>query len=148
MTAYSFKRGFVPPICLGLGIPVPAGFMLEPWHEPKTHTIRSRRVGRSRHARAGELVQLYCTQRDRDGFKIGVTPCAGAFPIKLDFERDRVEIMRGSEPFVTMGRALDKFARSDGFRDWDAMSEFWSMTHDTGNGPWVGVFIEWRGATP
>lgn len=139
MVAYSFKRRFVAPIQVGLGIYMPP----EPTSQipdPKTHTIRALRDGRSRHARAGEPVSLYCDQRSPDGFLIGMAVCIDAPPISLEFKRGLVR----SAPFghIRGAAALDTFARSDGFEDWAQMHAFWREEHDADG--FDGIIVRWR----
>lgn len=74
MVAYSFKRQFVAPIALGLGIACPNGFAPAAGVvRPKRHTMRS--TGKRRHARPGEGLQLYWGMRTKSCLKIGDAKC-------------------------------------------------------------------------
>ncbi len=143
MVAYSFQRRFVAPICLGLGRPVPAGFNHAT--TPKVHTIRAHR---KRHARPGEMVQLYYAQRTKHCLSIGVARCTEVKPILLYFDphEPRFGMFRvGREWTLDDQGELDKFAQSDGFEHWLEMREFWHAQH----GPTVtfqGVIIYWEAA--
>lgn len=84
MPAYSYKRRFVAPIWVGLGLPIKPviGLVIAAGVEirPKRQTIRA---DRARHARPGEIVQHYCGMRTKSCFKIGEGRCTFASPIKL-----------------------------------------------------------------
>lgn len=67
MVALSFMPRFVPAIVAGT----------------KLHTLRWPRHGRSRHARPGELLQLYTGMRTRHCRRIGVVPCKAVVPLAL-----------------------------------------------------------------
>lgn len=135
MVAYSFKKQFVLPIKAGLGQ------VMEPWLTPKRQTIRS--VGKKRHARPGEVIQLYCGLRTKNCFSIGVARCVSAEFITLNFALNSVTI--GGRALISK---LDHFAQGDGFKDWDEMREFWRATHAIKRlGPWTGIIIKWEPIT-
>lgn len=82
MVAYSFKKMFVPPIQVGLGlksadhvfeIEQPDGTFKFTTVRPKRQTIRQE--GKRRHAKAGETTQLYHAMRTKQCFKIGEGRC-------------------------------------------------------------------------
>lgn len=139
MVSYSFKRRFVNPICVGLGFdaePEWAGTTFVPkFIAPKRQTIRA---DRKRHARPGEELQLYCGMRTKGCFLIGRARCASVHKVKLDFS-GLVAIDR--EAFQKQN-LLDDFARSDGFRDFEEMREFWRNEH--GQPKFEGVLIRWE----
>ena len=122
MVAYSFKAQFETAIREG-------------W---KTQTIRA---GRARHARPGEMLQLFVGMRTAHCRKIcDDVRCTAVMKIVISFDGD------GSiERIITDGvpvRDLDAFAILDGFRDADEMADFWKGEH----GPlaqWSGFVIEW-----
>jgi hypothetical protein len=141
MVAYSFQRRFVAPICKGLGRPVPPGFHVGAT-VPKLHTIRG---DRKRHARPGEMLQLYYAQRTKHCLSIGVARCTEVKPIEI------MVVPSGLAGYVEIdGRKLarraelDEFARSDGFADFSDMLEFWRGTH--GCALFRGVIIHWEAA--
>ena len=122
MVAYSFKQQFVAPILSGA----------------KRQTIRA---DRKRHAREGELLQLYTGMRTRQCRLIGRAVCDGIVPIRLQL-RDLPLVWRGDETLHTK-EDLDTFARSDGFADWPAMRAFWRDNHP--DAPvFSGILIVWR----
>lgn len=133
MVAYSFQRMFVAPIRVGLGTygdVAPA-----PW--PKRHTIRA---DRRRHARPGEIVQLYCGQRTRSCYLIGTARCTRVERIRLGFI--------GSLSVTIAGRRLnpteiEDFVRDDGFKSVAEFMEFWRVMHDA-PASWQGVVIHWE----
>ena len=131
MVAYSFQRRFATPIKLGL----------------KTQTIRG---PRNRHARPGELIQLYTGLRTKAAAKIcSDTRCVRVDPIILRFSP-----ALGSAPVLLNAveidgfkiTDLDHFARLDGFKGRRDMSLFWVQQH----GPMAefhGVLIIWEPPT-
>lgn len=148
MTAYSFKRRFVVPISLGLG----RAYALDDIEgdiivasRPKLQTIRA--VGRRRHARPGETLQLYTGMRTKQCFKIGDGQCVRVDPIRIHVEGGRISICPGTPDERTFDKTveLDAFAQRDGFADWADMREFWREEHGDLKrlGPFVGVLIMW-----
>lgn len=129
MVAYSFKDRFVGPIS----------------SREKRQTIRG--VGKKRHARRGDRLQLYTGPRMKPR-KFGEATCEAAVSILLNFG----SVSR--RPFVQIGESgpnaaiilepdkLDTFAVSDGFADWQALADFWAETHDNPV-EWTGILITW-----
>jgi hypothetical protein len=145
MTAYSFKSRFVDPIKCGLGLPVDdIGALVR----PKLQTIRA--IGRRRHARPGETVQLYTAMRTKQCRKIGDGRCVRVDPIRIHVEGGRIAICPGTPDKRAFDKAsdLDSFAQRDGFADWADMREFWREEHGDLKrlGPFVGVIILWSPA--
>jgi hypothetical protein len=142
MVAYGFKSFFAPQI--------ESGF--------KRQTVRG---DRNRHARPGELIQLYQGMRTRSCRKlIPDPPCTGV---------DRIVIERQAVPITAIeingvrltDDEIEEFARQDGFAPehlkgaagldshlarWN-MAMFWSLNHPN-PGNFEGVLIRWdpRGA--
>lgn len=121
MVAYSFKARFASRILDG----------------SKRQTIRN---DRKRHARPGEVLQLYTGMRTRQCRLLGRAVCVAVAPIRLDFINDQVEI-DGDHPIIAR-RLLDVFARQDGFDDWADLCRFWTDTHETPES-FSGVLIIW-----
>lgn len=123
MVAYSFKDRFELPIQQG-------------W---KTQTIRA--MGRRRHARRGDLLQLYVGMRTAQcRLILPELRCTDVMKCVISFDGDGA-----IERVVTDGvavRDLDDFARRDGFEHIDDMSDFWRREHGP-MGLWHGVVIEW-----
>lgn len=120
MVAYSFQKRFAPLILEGL----------------KTQTIRA---DRKRHARPGELLQLFTGMRTAHCARIvpDVT-CTAVLPISIDWASARISrVAVGAVPV----RNLDHFAVLDGFADLDDMTGFWLENH--GARTFSGVVIEW-----
>jgi hypothetical protein len=120
MVAYSFNPRFELPILSGA----------------KSGTIRA--LGRRRHVRAGETVQLYVGQRTRHCRLLGTAVCTSVDPIMV------IVATRGTAPeiwSIAIGEpmavsavlvspaAIDRFGRSDGFQDGDDMARFWATAH-------------------
>lgn len=155
MVAYSFKRQFVAPICKGLGRDIPNGFEFDdPDFKPlKRQTIRA--IGAKRHARAGEMVQLYHAQRTKQCIRIGVARCVAAKAITIFFARSRDWTPRyhpwvkiaGEPRYGSEGRnACDMFSHNDGFSSWDEMDSFWRAEHPDIE-RFEGVLIQWEPIT-
>lgn len=128
MVAYSFKGRFVAPI------------------EARTKTQTIRAVGKKRHARKGDILQVYTGDRFHPR-KVGIARCILAAPITLDFRAGLVtwdhQREAGDVPIPIKGQAaLDAFAVSDGFESWDDLQTFWLQTHDTSIA-FTGVRIFW-----
>lgn len=124
MVAYSFKSRFEVAIREG-------------W---KTQTIRR---GRARHARPGEMLQLFCGMRTQHCRKIvSDVRCTEVMKVKIAFDADGA-----IEAIWTDGvrvRDLDAFAVRDGFTDSDDMAAFWAAEHGPMAGTeFSGVLIEW-----
>lgn len=125
MVAYSFMERFIEPIRAGT----------------KIGTIRA--LGKRRHARPGEQLQLYYHQRRPDGFKIidDVT-CLRVNEIRLDLTGKSSFVLTSNGVPIEGWDAVNQFARADGFEDFAAMLDFWEQTH----GPilFEGAHIIWR----
>lgn len=122
MVAYSFAPRFEVAIREG-------------W---KTQTIRA---GRARHARPGEMVQLFCGMRTAHCRKIVPdVRCTEVMNITILFDGEG-EIDRIKTDGLVV-RDLDAFAIRDGFTDASDMAEFWRRTHGK-VGAFHGVIIEW-----
>lgn len=138
MVAYSFKKRFVPRIRAGLGLPD-----LEPVALPKLQTIRA--LGKRRHARPGETLQLYTAMRTKQCAKIGDARCISVEPVALvphvDESLRAVQINGG--PVTRAIGALDIFARLDGFDDWADLVSFWQTEHPAVR-MFEGVLIRWE----
>lgn len=134
MVAYSFQKRFIDPILAGLGEDTGAA--------PKRQTIRN--VGRRRHARSGEVLQLYTGMRTKQCRKIGEAICKGVEPIRIFVESGVVDLPESCWSY--QGAELDNFARQDGFQDWADMRQFWRDEHGelVRLGPFVGVLITWE----
>jgi hypothetical protein len=143
MVAYSFKARFVDPIKAGLGLLPPE--VLFDDARSKRQTIRA--IGRRRHARAGETVQLYIAMRTKQCRKIGDGECVRVDPIRIHVESGRIAIApdTADQRMYDKSCDLDAFAQRDGFGDWAEMREFWRKEHGDLKrlGPFVGVLIQW-----
>lgn len=104
----------------------------------KTHTIRA--VGKRRHARVGERIQLYVGMRTRQCRLIMVATCVAVQDCRLVFEASH--LVRAT----IGGRAVedvDAFAISDGFLGANEMGRFWADQHGLRDGIFDGLLIEW-----
>lgn len=147
MVAYSFQRQFVPLIRLGLGKPMLDGFPMDdrPDPRPKHQTIR--REGKKRHARPGEMVQLYFGQRTKQTTLLGAARCEKSTPIYLQVEHPEIRVGGWSnyERKITRPKDLDDFARDDGFRSWEEMGLFWYEHNHADMNDFRGRLIVWQG---
>jgi hypothetical protein len=147
MVAYSFKERFIAPITKGLGrefiegwgspIPVRADI------QPKRQTIRA--IGKRRHARAGEILQLYYGMRTKQCRSIGVARCVAAYPISMKLGKRSIAVLIDDGTpigFAVVGDVVDDFAQADGFANADQMLEFWRKEHP-GITDFKGVLIKW-----
>jgi hypothetical protein len=123
MVAYSFQKRFTDPIRQGY----------------KRQTIR--RQSFKRHARVGELIQLYTAMRtSRCARILPDVVCTDVCPVLIRFD-DAMRITRIETAGIPV-IDLDGFAIRDGFTDLEDMGAFWEHT----NGPMThfeGVLIEW-----
>ena len=134
MVAYSFNKRFVAPIRVGLGLPVDE----EIPPEPKTQTIRA--IGKRRHARPDDIVQLYYGMRTKGCFLIGTGLCSSVEPIEIDVREHSMPIKLAGK-HIGGGFSHD-FARADGFTGIEDMHAFWKTEH--GLGRFDGLLIQWR----
>jgi hypothetical protein len=121
MVAYNFQQQFAERIADG----------------SKTHTIR--RNGKRRHARPGERLQLYTGMRTRSCRKIIADPlCIRVAAIWIEMGVRGIASIEIDDAAI---EDLDAFAKSDGFADLAAMSQFWRDFH--GLDAFGGSMIFW-----
>lgn len=147
MVAYSFKKQFIEPILVGLGERIAVGKPLpeENVYFPKRQTIRA--MGKRRHARPGEVIQLYTAMRTKQCRKLGEARCASVegvllkwseWPSFCTFDLKDGRWIGSTRPIKDM----DEFACADGFHDFAAMKKFWADEH--GGATFEGVLIKWE----
>lgn len=138
MVAYSFKRVFVPAIRLGLGLdpidPEPGA------RRPKRQTIRA--VGKRRHARPGDELQLYFGMRSSNCMLIGRANCVAVERIIIWFDGKSIQAIMVSGKILGP-RQLRRFAVDDGFETLEDMSAFW-IKENRPPQKWEGVLIRWE----
>lgn len=125
MVAYSFQRQFAPAIRANA----------------KLHTIRS---NRKRHARPGEMMQLFTGMRTAHCKKIcDDRRCTSVDELRIYFDaRGNIEEVRIAARPV---EDVHAFAVADGFESLAAMSGFWVMQHGLLR-EFAGVLISWEPA--
>jgi hypothetical protein len=146
MVAYSFKHQFIGPIRAGLGIEHlnERGKIVIPGPTPKRQTIRA--VGKRRHARPGEVLQLYYGMRTKQCMSIGVSRCVSVEPIEIAVLDDAILLIRIGEPLKALSeRDMEQLARNDGFGSLEDMWLFWRREH--GLGVFNGLMIKWEPIT-
>lgn len=125
MVAYSFKERFCQPIV----------------DRTKRQTIRA--IGKRRHARPGDDVQIYTAMRTTKCRKvIPDTTCEEIVPVRFDITDPRAPVLFVDGRLQSGARRLDAFARADGFRNFGDMVAFWLEEH--GAIDFNGVLIKWR----
>lgn len=123
MVAYGFKKQFVDPITKGT----------------KSQTIRAN--GKRRHARVGELVQLYYAMRTKQCSKIlkDDPVCTLSVSITIGVGKESINYIRVGHGLI---EDLESFAQSDGFDSLAAMHAYWLESH--GVGMFEGTLIGWE----
>ena len=122
MVAYSFNARFEEPIRAG-------------W---KTQTIRA---ARARHARPGEMLQLFVAMRTKQCRKIVAdVRCTEIMTVEIRFRPSG--LIERIETDLVPVLDLDAFAQRDGFVDLSEMSAFWRASHGLQE-VFHGVLIEW-----
>lgn len=123
MAAYNFQKRFVGPIKAGT----------------KTQTIR--RIGKRRHARPGEMIQLYTGMRTKVCKKIvRDVVCLKVSNIEIEIQEEQFGFFRIDGSLVPV-RDWELIARKDGF---DLVRDFhqcFKAMH--GTGVFSGVLIQW-----
>ncbi len=128
MVAYSYQQQFVPAI----------------YSRKKRQTIRA--IGKRRHVRPGEMLQLYEGMRTKHCAKIIPDQvCLYALPITILVTAPlilRITVDGEDECKHLLGwENLDEFAKLDGFESLESMHGFWLKFH--GVGVFNGVLIGW-----
>lgn len=126
MVAYNFKPQFAPLIASG----------------QKCQTIRA--WGKRRHARPGDLLQLYTGQRTRSCRKLLNACCTEAIPIamhphKMGAVVTGISIYLGHAEFALDAASVDALAKADGFESSDEFLDFFRDRL-----PFEGVLIQWQ----
>lgn len=124
MPAYSFKKQFAEPIL----------------SNRKLQTIRA--VGRRRHARAGERMQLYTGMRTKSCRLVATRICASVHEILLLIEPHFVITAR-IDGVLLDEIATIKLAHADGFATMADMWAFWRENHK-GIDRFDGLLIKWE----
>jgi hypothetical protein len=141
MPALSFKRRFVVPIQIGLGD-------VGVFTEPKRQTIRAGAPNGQGEAyspkgrllaRIGAELKLYCGQRTKGCFLIGVGLCTSLHRV-LIFPDTMTILVDGK---IISAKAKTRFVRADGFADLLDMRAFWKAEHPDVD-KFNGVLIKWE----
>ena len=123
MVAYNFKPQFIS--------------LIEPG--AKRQTIRA--LGKRRHARPGESLQLYTGQRTRQCRKL-LTPdpvCEDVLPIEIRCSQNGSTAVSVSLLFTSLKPPeIEALALADGFEDVGAFIRFFEARM-----PFVGVLVKW-----
>lgn len=151
---FGFKRQFIVPISLGLGIPYALDDVVDIDAKPKRQTIRA--DGKRRRPRVGEHLRFYTSMRTKFCRRIGDARCTRVRDVTIQFDRAGgrpsicVQLDGNSElngnGFLSL-RGLHAFSQRDGFRDAEAMAEFWLREHKNKHGKFTGYLTEWEPIT-
>lgn len=108
----------------------------------KTQTIRKERKRPSRHAKPGERITLYDGHRG-NAVLIGEAQCLSVTPIIIEAARVVEDPCPTTAPKIIQGtRALNAFARRDGFDSWELLRRW--FVEQYGDGDFHGVLIAWE----
>lgn len=120
MVAYNFKPQFASPVELGV----------------KRQTIRA--LGRRRHARPGEDLQLYTGMRTKNCRKLlsPDPPCTAVLPIEMGLNGRMLEVL--VDDVYLLQSQLEQLAKDDGFDSVDEFIYFFESRL-----PFEGVIIQW-----
>lgn len=142
MVAYSFKHRFIVPISLGLGVPYAIDHLERLDDAPKRQTFRA--IGKRRHARPGETLQLYYAMRSPACFLIGEAICTDALPAII--WPDCMTIMISGK--IQTARQIRAFVCNDGFVSIEDARAFFKANRPKANHRKAdkieGVVIKWR----
>lgn len=143
MVAYSFKTIFAEPILVGLGA------LRMHRVAPKRQTVRA--IGKKRHARPGEIVQLYTGLRTKSAKKLGEAVCTRTAPITIEFEdgSGRTNNFKAGLDIRVDGSLLTEdetydFVVSDGFLTVERFVQFWEDNHGIDKPFDDGIIIYWE----
>jgi hypothetical protein len=123
MVAYNFQSRFAPLVETG----------------EKLQTIRA--LGKRRHARPGELLQLYTGQRTRN-CRLLLTPvCSEVIAVDMKWLIGSItkEFRVRLNGIALTPEQKQPFAIADGFNDWGEFRDFFSARL-----PFEGVLIKWK----
>lgn len=147
-----FKKRFIVPISLGLGIAYAIDDVVDIDQGPKRQTIRAR--GKRRRPREGETLRLFTAMRTKYCRKIADVRCARVRWITIWFSQwqypphqPTITVQIEGAGSVLGPRQLKAFARADGFRNARDMAEFWLKEHKNKDGKFTGDLIEWEPIT-
>jgi hypothetical protein len=135
MVAYSFNKRFAEPIASG---------------HPATGIVKRQtiRAPRKRHARPGELLQLYEGMRTKHCRRIIADQiCTAVRPVHIWLAGRCAVYLRDPLEFLRDPAELDEFARADGFLHWPDLQAFWQAAHPEAAAPemsFEGVLIRWE----
>lgn len=117
MVAYNFQARFADAVQSGV----------------KRQTIRAPRT--TRHAKAGEPIQLYTGLRTKQTRKLVTPDPVCELSTYCAIREDGITL--GNHPVVN----IDDFARADGFKDFEDMKAWFREAHGL---PFIGQLIKWN----
>lgn len=87
----------------------------------------------------GQTLYLYYGLRTKHATKLGEHTCLEVHKINITPKGVKL----GKDKLVTNIGVLNTFAMLDGFKDWDEMQRWWTLTHGTKCFPFNGILIKW-----
>ena len=108
----------------------------------KRRTIRA--YGKRRHARPGDMLQLYTGMRTKRCEKLLEVPCRSTSHVAM--LPDKVVVVPISQQrdgqivYIVRRGELDEFAHLDGLENWMSMRELFEQMHGW---PFGGLMIQW-----
>ena len=127
MVAYNFQKQFADDVESG----------------KKKQTVRP--VGKRRHAKVGDALQLYYGQRTKQCRKLRDAVCVRMDKIAIQTFGVRLDSDSGALQASDMAGEglvwLENFAKRDGFESWEAMRDWFEQQHSL---PFEGVLIMWE----
>lgn len=122
MAAFSFKKRFVDQVRNG----------------SKRQTIRALR---KYPVRIGETLHLFYAQRTKYCEKLRQEICTGVHAVTIVFNSRNNKVIVDRREISEL-KALNAFAKQDGFSNWFDMRDFWIENHP-GKSYFKGILIKW-----
>jgi len=107
----------------------------------KTQTIRK---ARKRPIKVGDQLQLYWQQRTKDCELLLSAKCITLATVEIHEDCLMIDWdipTKGNAELFFYAREMNEFATLDGFKDWDAMQDWFGKIHRL---PFKGVLIQWE----
>ena len=123
MVAYNFQQQFAPAVKSG----------------EKLQTIRA--LGKRRHAKSGDYLQLYTGMRTKSCRKLLDSICISSEPIGISGDMQVFVGGAGETIKILPIEEVEKLAIADGFDSAEAFFTFFGRMHGL---PFLGVLIKWK----
>lgn len=109
----------------------------------KLQTIRAPWKNGKMPFEAGKKLQLYCGMRTKQCRKLGDAICTEVQGVRIRPRSIRLCDLDGSmfSELVFYPEMLNSIAQADGFKDWEALAQWFYETHDL---PFEGYLVKWK----